>query len=201
MKNYLFITAFVCFLTTLSYSQQVSNTEFKTKTLQVFQNLDKNRIPHGILLDFGMEFTNLKAFNGTSTDSTFTTSQTISDIYKTLIMSRVRQVTTGFITPQEYATRWYTQRTNGVIILSGTYFKYSRFADNAYPSKLNYTNNQFSDKFIGSTWQDPYEERNLFAVAPAIASYKGLNLKVKLPANLFFIKLSCNSPKYTGRFF
>ena len=185
MKNYLFITAFICFLTTLSYSQQVTNTEFKTKTLQVFQNLDKNKIPHGILLDFEMEFTNLKVFNGTLTDSTFTTSQTMSDIYKTIIMCRVRQVTTGFITPEEYTTRWYTQRTNGVIILSGNYFKYSRFADNAYPSKLNYANNQFTDKFVGSTWQNPYEEKQLFAVAPAIASYKGLNLKVKLPSNLF----------------
>jgi len=58
-------------------AQQQINTEFKTKTLQVFQNLDKNRVPHGILLDFGMEFTNLQAFNGTLTDSTYTNSQTM----------------------------------------------------------------------------------------------------------------------------
>ncbi len=177
---------FACFLTATSYSQQVNNTEFKTKTLQVYQNLDKNRVPHGILLDFGMEFTNLKAFNGTLTDSTFTTSQTMSDIYKTLLMCRVRSnATTGFITPQEYATRWYTQRANGVMILSGNYFKYNRFADNAYPSKINYNSNQFSDKFIGSAWQNPYEERQLFAIAPSISTYKGLKLKVKLPSNLF----------------
>lgn len=186
MKNYFYKLLFACFLTATSYSQQVNNTEFKTKTLQVYQNLDKNRVPHGILLDFGMEFTNLKAFNGTLTDSTFTTSQTMSDIYKTLLMCRVRSnVTTGFITPQEYATRWYTQRANGVMILSGNYFKYNRFADNAYPSKINYSNNQFSDKFIGSTWQNPYEERQLFAIAPSISTYKGLQLKVKLPTNLF----------------
>ncbi len=186
MKNYCYKLLFACFLTATSFSQQVNNTEFKTKTLQVYQNLDKTRVPHGILLDFGMEFTNLKAFNGTLTDSTFTTSQTMSDIYKTLLMSRVRSnVTTGFITPQEYATRWYTQRTNGVMILSGNYFKYNNFADNAYPSKLNYNNNQFSDKFVGSTWQNPYEERQLFAMSPAISTYKGLKLKVKLPSNLF----------------
>ncbi len=186
MKNYFFKLLFACFLTATSYSQQVNNTEFKTKTLQVYQNLDKNKVPHGILLDFGMEFTNLKAFNGTLTDSTFTTSQSMSDIYKTLLMCRVRSnVTTGFITPQEYATRWYTQRTSGVMILSGQYFKYSRFADNAYPSKLNYSNNQFSDKFIGATWQNPYEERQLFAMTPAISTYKGLQLNVKLPTNLF----------------
>jgi hypothetical protein len=149
MKKY-FYKIFVAFiLTSTLYGQQTINTEFKTKTLQVYQNLDKNKVPHGILLDFGMEFTNLQAFNGTLTDSTYTTSQTLSDTYKTLLMCRVRtNATTGFISPEEYATRWYTQRTQGVITLSGQYFKYNRFADNAYPTKINYVNNQFSDKYI-----------------------------------------------------
>ena len=101
-------------------------------------------------------------------------------------MCRVRSnVTTGFITPQEYATRWYSQRTKGVITLSGQYFKYNRFADNAYPNKINYSNNQFSDKFVGSVWQNPYEEKQLFAMTSSIAKYKGFNFQVKLPANLF----------------
>jgi len=191
MKNYFYKIMFACFLSSISYSQQVNNTEFKTKTLQVFQNLDKNRIPHGILLDFGMEFTNLKAFNGTLTDSTFTTSQTMSDIYKTLLMCRVRSnVTTGFITPEEYATRWYTQRTSGVLILSGQYFKYNRFADNAYPSKLNYSNNQFSDKFIGSTWQNPYDTKLTFAIAPSVRTYKGYSFSIKMPNNLWLTNVT-----------
>ncbi|CAN1546166.1 hypothetical protein MCETHM1_01965 [Flavobacteriaceae bacterium] len=89
-KNIRLLILCLLFLNFL-FAQQVNNTEFKTKTLQVFQNLDKNRIPHGILLDFGMEFTNLQAFNGTLTDSTYTTSQTVNDIYKTLLMYRVRE--------------------------------------------------------------------------------------------------------------
>ena len=186
MKNYFYNLLIACLITSTIYAQQVNNTEFKTKTTQVFQNLDKTRVPHGILLDFGMEFTNLQAFNGTLTDSTFTTSQRLSDTYKTLLMCRVREnVTTGFITPQEYATRWYQQRTAGVITLSGQYFKYNLFADDAYPNKLNYTNNQFSDKFVGSVWQNPYEEKQLFIMAPAVTTYKGLSFELKLPSNLF----------------
>lgn len=192
MKNYFYRIFLACILTSTFYAQQVNNTEFKTKTLQVFQNLDKNRIPHGILLDFGMEFTNLQAFNGTLTDSTYTSSQTITDIYKTLLMCRVRQVSTGFITPQEYATRWYTQREIGVMTLSGLFFKYNKFNDTAYPSKLNYSNNKFSDKFVGSVWQNPYDEKQLFAMTPAIPNFKGLDLKVKLPANLFLSNYPAN---------
>lgn len=186
MKIKFIFSLFFAIISYFSIAQQQINTEFKTKTLQVFQNLDKNLVPHGILLDFGMEFTNLQAFNGSLTDSTYTNTQTLSDIYKTLLMSRVRSnVTTGFITPQEYATRWYSQRTQGVITLSGQYFKYNRFADNAYPSKVNYSNNQFSDRFIRGVWQNPYEEKQLFAMSPAISQFKGLTFQVKLPSNLF----------------
>jgi hypothetical protein len=59
MKFKFILTLFFSMLSYYSVAQQQINTEFKTKTLQVFQNLDKNRVPHGILLDFGMEFTNL----------------------------------------------------------------------------------------------------------------------------------------------
>ncbi|XMO88346.1 T9SS type A sorting domain-containing protein [Algibacter sp. AS12] len=192
MNNYFYKLLLACLFTSFIYAQQVTNTEFKTKTLQVYQNLDKNRVPHGILLDFGMEFTNLKAFDGTLADSTYTNSQTISDIYKTLIMCRVRQVNTGFITPEEYATRWFTQREKDVMTLSGLYFKYSHFNDNAHPTKINYSNNQFSDKYINGVWQNPYAEKDVFAIAPAVGVHKGLDFNVKLPANLFLSNTPSN---------
>lgn len=192
MTNYFYKLLVACLCTGFIYAQQVTNTEFKTKTLQVYQNLDKNKVPHGILLDFGMEFTNLKAFNGVLTDSTYTNSQTVSDIYKTLLMSRVKQVNTGFITPQEYATRWFTQREKDVVTLSGVYFKYSHFNANAYPSKLNYSNNKFSDKYINGVWQNPYNEKQVFAITPPIGKHKGLNFNVKLPANLFLSNYPSN---------
>jgi hypothetical protein len=183
MKNYLYI--FIISLVSLQVNaQQEINTDFRNQTLQVYQNLDKNRVPHGILLDFGMEFTNLRAFNGVLADSTLTTSQTLSDTYKTLLMCRVRNVNDGFISPVDYANRWYNQREEGVITLSGQYFRYSRFDDNAFPNRINYTNNTFSDRFVNGVWQNPYQDQSMFAMAPSVSIYKGLNLKVKLPQNL-----------------
>jgi len=52
-------------------AQQEINTSFKDEMNDIFQNLDKDKIPQGILLDFGMEFTNVSAFNGSLTDSTY----------------------------------------------------------------------------------------------------------------------------------
>ena len=174
-----------CFLTNHLFGQQVNNTEFKTKTLEIFKDLDKERVPHGILLDFGMEFTNIQKFDGKLSDSVYSSSQSVSDCYKTLLMSRVRTVETGFIAPEEYTNRWFRQRTTGIIVLSGQFFKYSQFEKNAYPDRLNYDKDHFSDKFVENEWQNPYEEKELFTIAPPINSYKGFNFQVKLPQDLF----------------
>ncbi|UUW08656.1 T9SS type A sorting domain-containing protein [Flavobacterium plurextorum] len=179
-------------LTAVAAAQQTQNAEFKNAANQVFQNLDKSRVPNGILLDYGMDFTNLLAFDGVLRDTTLTTSQTITDIYKTLVMSRVTQNAAGFIPLEEYSTRWYTQREPGVMILSGLFFNYSKFDENAYPSKLNFANNQFSDKFTGGVWQNPYVQKQVFAVSPAVNNQNDLQLKVKLPSNLFLTNNSAS---------
>lgn len=182
MKKYAYVLLLSTILVQPFFAQQTNNTQYKTQILQVFQNLEKNRVPHGILLDYGMEFTNLKAFNGTLTDSTYTTSQTISDIHKTLMMCRVREVNTGFVTPVDYTTRWFTQRQEGLIVMSGMYFKYNRFADNAYPSKLTYTNNKFSDKYVNGVWQNPYETRKTFALTAPIFHNKATRERNHYPS-------------------
>jgi len=55
----------------VTLAQQEINTSFKDEMNNIFQNLNKDKVSHGILLDFGMEFTNVKAFNGSLTDSTY----------------------------------------------------------------------------------------------------------------------------------
>jgi len=46
------------------------NTSFADRMNYIFQPLEKNRVPNGLLLDYAMEFTNLSNFNGTAlTDS------------------------------------------------------------------------------------------------------------------------------------
>ena len=56
------------FILVLVYSianaQQEISSEYATQANAMFSPLNKALVPHGILLDFGMEFTNLKAYNG-----------------------------------------------------------------------------------------------------------------------------------------
>jgi len=67
-------------------AQTEINTSFAEQMNTVFSDLDKTKIPHGILLDYGMEFTSVEAFDGILSDSTAVNSSVFSTIYKTLFM-------------------------------------------------------------------------------------------------------------------
>jgi|688.fasta_scaffold43719_3 hypothetical protein len=185
MKN-LFKILFL-FLAINAIAQQEVNTSFATQMNNMFSPLDKNRVPHGILLDFAMEFTNVPAFNGTLSDSTYVNPKVLKEIYHTLLMGRIRNVTSGLISPQDFENNWFNQRSEDHIALSGIYFKYARFINNATTTgKLTYAGGKFYDRFVNGVWQNPYQEMQTFAMTTPIEVYSGLQLKVKLPQNIFY---------------
>ena len=168
-------------------AQQEVNTSFATQMNNMFSPLDKNRVPHGILLDFALEFTNVPAFNGTLSDSTYVNPKVLKEIYHTLLMGRIRNVTTGLVSPQDFENNWLNQRSEDHIALSGIYFKYARFVNNATTTgKLTYSGGKFYDRFISNVWQNPYQEMRTFAMTTPVEVYSGLQLNVKLPQNIFY---------------
>lgn len=168
-------------------AQQETNTSFATQMNTMFSTLDKTKVPHGILLDYGMEFANVPAFNGTLSDSTYTDISRLKQIYNTLLSSRIRDISNGFVLPETFENNLKNNRTENLIVLSGLYFKYSSFIDNATTNnKLTYSNGKFYDKYVFGTWQNPYQERQTFVMTPAIKSYKGQNIQVKIPSAIFY---------------
>ena len=186
MKKSLYF--FLCVLVfNMATAQQEISTAYATQATNMFAPLDKNRIPHKVLLDYGFEYTNLKAYNGILTDSTMVDVPTLKHIYNTLFSSRVTSATTGFINPNNFDSNWKANRIAGTITLSGLYYKYNAFINDAINlGKVNYVNNQFQDKFVGGVWQNPYQEFQAFAMAPAITKYEGLSFTVKIPSTIFY---------------
>ena len=45
-------------------SAQTVNTEYATQINNVFEHLDKTRVPHKLLVDYAMEFAELSAYSG-----------------------------------------------------------------------------------------------------------------------------------------
>jgi hypothetical protein len=171
----------------VSYAQDEVNTSFASQMNTIFGQLDKTKIPNGILLDYGMEFTNVPAYNGTLTDSTYSNATSLKQIYKTLLSSRITATTPVMATPTEFETNWNANRTEGVIALSGVFYKYAQIIQNATTSnKITYTGGKFYDKKINNVWQNPYEVLQTFAMAPAVEQYDQLSFQVKLPSALFY---------------
>jgi hypothetical protein len=76
------------FLMPLFAMAQVNvDNQWKNTVNPIFQNLDKTKIQSGMLLDYAMEFTDVAAYNGVLTDTTYIDANVLGDIYKTLFMS------------------------------------------------------------------------------------------------------------------
>lgn len=175
------------FVTGFLLAQQEISTDYATQTNSIFAGMSKTRVPNGLLLDYAMEFAELSAFNGTTltNENTVTTSQ-YTDIYNTLLMARVQTTVPGLVPPTVFKSQWDNLRQANKIVLSGLYYKYSQFKANAYPSLLTVSNNKYFDKFVNGVWQNPYEDKLVFAMTAPILKYNSLSFQVVLPSSVFY---------------
>ncbi len=186
MKRLLLLCCFAVFAKQM-YAQQEINTAFANQMNTLFGPLNKSKIPHGILLDYGMEFTNVEEFNGILTDRNYGTLGRLEEVYKTLFTSKINASTNSLPTPTVFKNNLKNQRKKNVIAMSGLYYQYAKFKDNALlRNLLRHSGGKLYDVYRGSTWQNPYENRQTFVMTPAIKKYSGLALQVKIPSSIFY---------------
>ncbi len=106
------------------------DNQWKNSVNPIFQNLDKTKIQSKLLLDYAMEFTDVTAYNGVLTDTTFVDANIMGDIYKTIFMSKVVADTVTTPLFDRYAYNWAkarfkaTKDSSSVYILSGLLYEY-----------------------------------------------------------------------------
>lgn len=171
----------------LSFAQDEVNTEFINRMNYIFSPLEKNRVPNGLLLDYSMEFTELKNYNGILTDSNKLSADILREIYSTVFTSAIHTNAGGFYSPDYIDSIWQLQRQPGIITLSGVYYNYSRFRDDAVSTNLiTVSNEQVYDRYVNGVWQNPYQTETVFAMSPPLQVYSGKTFQVALPSNLWF---------------
>lgn len=175
----------------IGYGQQEINSQWKSQINPIFQGLDKSKVPHAILNDYAMEFTNVPAYKGILTDSTFVDANVLGNIYKTLFMGKVTTATQYFPKMETVAANWvahrrsYNAASQNTIVLGGLFYQYSRIKSDALATnKITVSNNKYFDKFISGVWQNPYETLNAIAFTPPLHSYNKKAFSVILPANM-----------------
>ncbi|MEP7239094.1 MAG: hypothetical protein ABI685_14540, partial [Ferruginibacter sp.] len=142
---------YILFFYNAVFAQTETDTTFSYQMNTIFGNLDKTKVPFGILRDYGMEFTNIENYSGTAAlaDSNYADATTFWDVYQTLLTCRFSTTSSGFATGDTVDNRWYSQRIQGKIVLSGLYFNYARFKDNAANNYVTITNGKLYDKYVG----------------------------------------------------
>ena len=195
MKKSIFLLCYFCFSLSL-LAQPTINGEWTETVNETFSELEKERIPTGILLDYAMEFADVTAYNGAMTDTTSINLRVFSNIYKTLFMGRVTTDTVFFPQMKTVAQNWALQRLeqNGeeqrTIVLGGLFYEYARIDPDALEeNRITVTENGYADNYIENVWQNPYITQSTMAFAPPIHSYNRLEFDVLLPGELFLTNI------------
>lgn len=193
------ITTLLILLPFFMMAQINIDNEWKKSINPVFENLDKSKIPSGMLLDYAMEFTDVTAYNGVLTDTTFIDINVMGDIYKTLFMAKVVADTVSTPLYNRYAYNWAKARYNAtkntrgaksVYVLAGLLYEYQSFNENALAqNKITVTNNKYYDKYNGGVWQNPYQTQTTFALTTPLKHSRSKDVVFKLPRELFLSNL------------
>ncbi|MCK9404151.1 MAG: hypothetical protein M0Q26_12200 [Chitinophagaceae bacterium] len=186
----------LCVLTLSALAQDEINTEFINRINYVFSPVEKNRVPNGLLLDYAMEFADVKSYNGVLTDSNKVNAGLLRDIYTTIAMSAIHSNAGGLYSPDSVDSIWQLQRQPDIITLSGLYYNYSRLRDDAVNAGLiTVSNDQLYDRYVNGVWQNPYQTETVFAMSPPLHAYSGKSFQVILPSNLW---LTNNAPSISS---
>ncbi len=130
MNKLIFILAL---LPSILFSQLNIDNQWKNSINPIFDNLEKNRIQSGILLDYAMEFTDVPTYDGTLNEYNYVDLNVYGNIYKTLFMGKV--VADTLNTPlynkfaYNLAREVYNENldTPNHIILSGLAYEYQNW--------------------------------------------------------------------------
>ncbi|MDO5616298.1 MAG: T9SS type A sorting domain-containing protein [Cruoricaptor ignavus] len=180
------------------------NAVLEENTIQtIFSEIDKTKIPTGILKDAAVEFVDLEKFNGSPTDSSYTSARVVKELYNTLIMGRLSETAYFQTTPIDFSSIWYNAQIPNVLPIGGVFYKYARysddnlntFSDSSFQStnavkessslRLRATDNKVLDKYVNGEWQNPYVTDWALAMAPSHNTFNKLKFQIVLPKEIF----------------
>ncbi len=112
------IFTFILLLPILATAQNHLDSSYSNSINTIFQHLDKSTVQSGILLDYGLEFTDVTAYSGTVSEDNYVDVHVLSDMYKTLFISKVVGDTVHTPLIQKYGYNWAKERFTKSITIS-----------------------------------------------------------------------------------
>ena len=99
MKNYALTLLFLC-INNISFAQNI-NTSLAADINAKFAPLEKNRIPHNILLDYGFDLIDVTQFDGVLRTNNYMDVERYNLIYNSIVSSTTQLNVNGIAPPQQ----------------------------------------------------------------------------------------------------
>jgi len=131
----LYLFTFLCCLS--ANAQLHVNLEVADQTNQVFGGLDKSKIPHDMLLDYGYDFVDVPNYDGVLRDNNFIVPSVYRTLYNSVVSMRTTLLVPELVDPITLEQSWKSKTKfhagklgKGVwttpVTLNGLYYQYSR---------------------------------------------------------------------------
>lgn len=195
MKHLLHLIAIyiigIIIITNVSAQTSVSSlSSIRSELNAMFANLDKDRIPTGLLLDYAIDTIDLSDYDGSNlTDSTYVDRVILGDILNTLNSASVD----GDIFDTAMLIDSFESQPSDYISIATVLYQYNYIKEDAIDNNLiSYDDNtgQVSDVFQGTEWQNPYDSSYVFAFAPNQDIYYSMDVTYEIANDFFFNNVS-----------
>ena len=156
---------------------------------EMFEDLDKSRVPTGYLLDYAVDLVELPDYDGTElTDSNYVNRALLADILRSVRSASVNASASAAIPSEatEVSAPVITWNSTDISVVA---FKYNYIVANALTDgllKYDEASGKASDSWKGGVWQNPYGESHLLAFAPMSAVVRSQNVEFNFPSDLTF---------------
>ena len=175
-----------------AYAQQHIDTGVASQTNTVISLLEKNRVPNGLLLDYGYDFVSVPNYDGVLRSTNYITPSIYRDLYNSILSSRTTTTVPELVIPDDLESVWKGKQkseTNRVgkggptsaVVLNGLYYKYSRFRSDALSTnRIQIVDGKYDDVYVSGTWQNPYETKEAFAISMPVRKVINSQISVLL---------------------
>ena len=163
------------------------NPIVRTALDEMFEDLDKEKVPTGYLLDYAMDIVDMNRFAGNElAEDNYVSASLFADILATVKSASVQTCPIGDI--NELMSDFKFASEENVVNVGLLLYKYNYIKENALQDNLiNYVSGRVLDNYVDGEWQNPYDEEYVFAFTPSSNISLERNIIYKFSTNFAFL--------------
>lgn len=172
--KHFFVAVLLSVFSVIATAQSLEeNPAVRSALDQMFEHLDKSKVPTGILLDYGIDLLEFENFNGSSLiDSNYVDVATMESMLRSVKSSCVSQSVIGDVSEimSSFSEYVVADRLDvGIAVFKYNYIKSNALDDNL----IDYVSDQVYDVYENGVWKNPYGESYVLGFTPEANYSKG----------------------------